>query len=120
MINNIAELIKKMENREIRRLKAGKEPNGAYGVFQNAVREIQTQSSYCYASRIDGEKDFAQGFIYGLLAGYFITPEESELLKNEVFSLYSGFLSRAYSHDTSENIAGIEKGALFYETADSQ
>ncbi len=111
MVNNIAELIKKMKDKEMRKIKAGKTSNGAYFVFQSAVREIKTQSSDCYTSYIEEEKKFAYGFIYGLLASHFITSEEAEILTDELSSLYKKFLARAYLRGTLENIAETEKGA---------
>lgn len=83
MVNSIDEVIKKMENAEIKRYRAGKEMTGTYGLLQDAVRQMSSQSSNW--SLVSEKKEFAKGFINGLLAGYFITPEEFKLLENELY-----------------------------------
>lgn len=101
MVKSIKQLCDKLEIRERKRIRSGKEITGAYSLLINGLVTINSQSSFAYHNSCSDERAFCSGFLNGLLSCHYITNEEFQILSSELSSSY-----KAYLHRCSQEAAG--------------
>lgn len=94
MVKSIKQLCDKLQMRERKRIRSGKEITGAYALLNNALISINSQSSFAYHNFCSDERAFCSGFLNGLLSCHYITNEEFQILSSELSSSYKAYLHR--------------------------
>lgn len=103
MVKNIQDLLQKMENTEKRRLKAGRDHNGCYAVFENYLRDIENAESFSFDNTVERNYQFLYGFLYGLCAAHFITDKELKDLSSELSVVCHSYHDRCIASIAAHN-----------------